>query len=296
MSNDTGYKYLPPSMAERLRNVEIMVRRPMGGHHQGLHKSSAFGSSVEFAEYREYIPGDPIGRIDWPVYARSDRYVIRQYHEDVSIRCYLLLDTSESMQYHHDGQFSKQDYACYLAAGLMYMMAQQGDTVSLITFNDKIQQYYEPTGSFVGLKPMLTGLEDVTPGGKSDIEAALHATADLATGKALVIVLSDLLEEPQKILRGISHLHHEGKEVTLFHVMDPAELHLPQSGLVDVTALETRERLTADLSEIRDEYLRQLHLYLEELRHGCMNLRADYILTETHKEIYEAILTRSRQV
>ena len=101
-------------------------------------------------------------------------------------------------------------------------------------------------------------------------------------------------EEPEKILRGISHLHHDGKEVTLFHVMDPAELHLPQTGLVDVTALETRQRLTADLAEIRDEYLRQLHLYLEELRHGCMNLRADYVLTETHKEIYEAILTRSR--
>ena len=169
MIESTGYRYLPPRMAERLRGVEIGVRRPMDGSHQGLHRSPAFGSSVEFAEYREYAPGDPVSQIDWPVYARSDRYVIRRFHEDVSIRCYIMLDISGSMKYQQDGPLQKSEYACYLAAGMMYSMVQQGDIVSLITFDNQIRDYYEPSGSFVGLKPMLQGLEKIEPKNKGNI-------------------------------------------------------------------------------------------------------------------------------
>ncbi|MCK4629719.1 MAG: DUF58 domain-containing protein [Sedimentisphaerales bacterium] len=290
------YRYLQPRMAERLRGVEIAVRRPMDGSHQGLHKSPAFGSSVEFAEYREYIPGDPISRIDWPVYARSDRYVIRQYHEDVSIRCCIMLDTSASMKYHQGGLLSKMEYACHLTGGMMYLMAQQGDSVSLITFDNKIRQYHEPAGSFAGLKPMLLALEELEARNKGDIESALHDGAELIKGKALVIVISDLLEEPKNILRGLGHLYHNGKETTLFHILDPAELRLPQEGLVDVTNLETPAKLTVDLNEIREEYMRQFHLYLDELRAGCANVRTDYILAETGKEIYDILLARSRLI
>lgn len=296
MSQPDSYRYLHPQMAERLRGLEITVRRPMDGSHQGLHKSPAFGSSVEFAEYREYIPGDPISRIDWPVYARSDRYVIRQYHEDVSIRCYIMLDTSASMQYQQDGLMSKMEYACHLAGGIMYLMAQQGDSVALITFDKEIRQYHEPTGSFAGLKPMLLGLEEIKPQNESDIEAALHEAAELVKGKALMVVISDLLEEPKNILRGLGHLYHDGKEINLFHVLDPAELRLPQVGLAEITSLEKSAKLTVDMIEIHQEYLRQVHLYLDELRAGCTNVRTDYILAETSREIYDIILTRSRLV
>jgi len=172
-----GFKYLPSRLAERLRGVEIAVRRPMDGSHQGMHKSPAFGSSVEFAEYREYLPGDPVARIDWPVYARSDRYLIRQYHEDVSIRCFVLLDISESMSYQGDGPVSKMAYASTLAAGMMYLMVQQGDTVSLMTFDDRVRKFYEPAGTLPGLKPMLLGLEEIEAKRKGDIEAALHEAA-----------------------------------------------------------------------------------------------------------------------
>ena len=299
MIESIGYRYLPPRMAERLRGVEIGVRRPMDGSHQGLHRSPAFGSSVEFAEYREYVPGDPIARIDWPVYARSDRYVIRRFHEDVSIRCYIVLDISESMKYQQDGPLKKSEYACYLAAGLMYLMIQQGDTVSLITFDDQVRQYYEPSGSIVGLKPMLQGLEKIEPRNKSNIEAALHSVAELIKGRALVIVISDLLAEPESILRGINHLHYDGKQVTLFHIMDPAEMSAGGgsiTGLVDVTSLETRDKITVDFRQIRDAYLQQLHLYLDELRTGCQKIRAEYILTETRTEVVDIILQRSRMV
>jgi uncharacterized protein (DUF58 family) len=296
MVESLGYRYLPGQIAERLRGVEIAVQRPMDGSHQGLHRSPAFGSSVEFAEYREYTPGDPIARIDWPVYARTDQYVIRRFHEDVSIRCYIMLDTSESMKYQQDGPLKKSEYACYLAAGLMYALVQQGDTVSLITFDDHVRQYYEPSGSFVGLKPMLLGLEKIQPKNKGDIEAALHSAAELIKGRTAVIIISDLLQEPDGILRGINHLYYDGKDVTLFHVLDSAELHISMAGLFDVAALETREKMTVDFRQIRDAYDRQVHLFLEELRRGFQRVRAQYILAETKAEVVDLILQRSRMV
>ncbi len=296
MVESTGYRYLPPRMAERLRGVEIGVRRPMDGSHQGLHRSPAFGSSVEFAEYREYAPGDPVARIDWPVYARSDRYVIRRFHEDVSIRCYIMLDISASMKYQQDGALQKSEYASYLAAGMMYVMVQQGDMVSLITFDDQIREYYEPSGSFVGLKPMLQGLEKIEPKNKGNIEAALHSAAELIKGKALVVVISDLLEEPESILQGINHLYYDGKEVTLFHILDPAEMNMSMTGLADVTSLESKDKITVDFRRIRDAYLEQLRLYLDELRSGFQKTRSEYILTETRTEVYDAILQRSRMI
>ena len=296
MIESTGYRYLPPRMAERLRGVEIGVRRPMDGSHQGLHRSPAFGSSVEFAEYREYAPGDPVSRIDWPVYARSDRYVIRRFHEDVSIRCYIMLDISGSMKYKQDGPLQKSEYACYLAAGMMYSMVQQGDIVSLITFDNQIRDYYEPSGSFIGLKPMLEGLEKIEPKNKGNIEAALHSSAELIKGKALVVIISDLLEEPGSILQGINHLYYDGKEITLFHILDPAEMNMSVKGLADVTSLESKEKITVDFRRVRDAYLEQLRLYLDELRSGFQKIRAEYILTETRTEVYDAILQRSRMV
>jgi uncharacterized protein (DUF58 family) len=296
MPESKGYRYLPPQMAERLRGLEIGVRRPMDGSHQGLHRSPSFGSSVEFAEYREYAQGDPISRIDWPVYGRSDRYVIRQFHEDVSIRCTILLDISASMAYRQDGPLSKMEYGCHLAAGIMYAMIQQGDTVSLITFDSEIRKHYEPCGTFVGLRPMLLGLEEIEPKNEGDIEAALHVAAEMCKGRSFIVLISDLLQEPDRILRGIHRLYHDGKDVTLLHVLDPAELSLPMSGLVEVVSLETREKLVVDLRQIREAYLAQMHEYLEQLRRGCQEVRADYLLAETKMDAYDVILKRSRAV
>ncbi|KPL22724.1 MAG: hypothetical protein AMJ75_07540 [Phycisphaerae bacterium SM1_79] len=294
MSELAEYRYLPAHMAERLRGVEIGVRRPMDGSKQGLHRSPAFGSSVEFAEYREYMPGDPIARIDWPVYARSDRYVIRRFHEDVSIRCYVMLDTSGSMGYKGSGAMSKIEYACYLAAAMLYVMVQQSDTSSLITFDATIRTYHDPTGTFTRLKPMLLGLESIELGTKGDIEAALHSAAELIKGRALVIIISDFLEEPEKIIRGINHLYHDGKEVTLFHVMDPTELNMPITGLIDVVSMEQEGKLTVDFGRIKETYLSQLRLYLDQLRAGCQRIRADYIFTDTGMDVYDAILQRRK--
>lgn len=295
MSESGEYRYLPAHMAERLRGIEIGVRRPMDGSKQGLHRSPAFGSSVEFAEYREYMPGDPISQIDWPVYARSDRYVIRRFHEDVSIRCFVLLDISGSMGYKGSGAMSKIEYASYLAAAMLYVMIQQSDTSSLITFDTEIRSYYEPTSTFTRLKPMLLELGNLTLGKEQgDIEATLHSAAELIKGRALVIVISDFLEEPEKIIRGINHLHHDGKEVTLFHIVDPTEVNMPLSGLLDVVSMEGQGKLIVDFGLIKESYLKQLRLYLDQLRTGCQRIRADYIFADTGMDVYDAILQRRK--
>lgn len=281
-------------MAERLRGIEISVHRPMDGSNQGLHRSPAFGSSVEFAEYREYMPGDPISQIDWPVYARSDRYVIRRFHEDVSIRCYVLLDISGSMGYKGTGAMSKIEYGCYLAAAMMYVMLQQSDTSSLITFDTDIRSYHEPAGSFVNLKPMLLELENLQLGKEGDIEATLHKAAELIKGRALVVIISDFLQDPDKIIRGINHLHHDGKEITLFHIMDPTEINMPLSGLLEVVSMEQEGKLVVDFGRVKETYLKQLRLYLDQLRAGCQRIRADYIFADTGLDVYDAILQRRK--
>jgi len=294
LSETSEYRYLPAYMAERLRGIEISVHRPMDGRNQGLHRSPAFGSSVEFAEYREYMPGDPISQIDWPVYARSDRYVIRRFHEDVSIRCYVLLDISGSMGYKGTGAMSKIEYGCYLAGAMLYVMLQQSDTSSLITFDADIRSYHEPTGSFVNLKPMLLELENLELGKEGDIEATLHKAAELIKGRALVVIISDLLQDPDKIIRGINHLHHDGKEVTLFHIMDPTEVNMPLSGLLEVVSMEQEGKLTVDFGRIKETYLKQLRRYLDQLRSGCQRIRADYIFADTGMDVVDAILQRRK--
>jgi len=188
------------------------------------------------------------------------------------------------------------EYSCHLAAGILYAIIQQGDTVSLITFDSEIRKHYEPCGTFVGLRPMLLGLEEIEPKNEGNIEAALHLAAQMCKGRSLIVIISDLLQEPDRILRGVHHLYHDGKDVTLLHVLDPAELSLPMSGLVEVVSLETREKLVVDLRQIRDAYLAQMQEYLEQLRRGCQEVRADYLLAETRMDAYDVILKRSRAV
>lgn len=294
MANET-YKYLPSGMADRLRRMEITVRRAMSGGRQGQHRSQAFGASVEFAEYRDYVPGDAINRIDWGVYARTDRFVVRESHEEVNLRTYVLLDVSRSMAYDYEGPMSKMEFASYLAAGILYCMVQQGDSGALITFDSGVRKVFEPASTAVGMKPLLEHLETIEPEANGDIENALHEAADLIKGRALVVIISDLLQDPEKMMRGVHHLHHTGKEITVFHVLDPAELSLPQSGLAELTHMETGERMTVDLDEIRSGYMRQVSTYLEEVRSACTNLQAAYIRADTSMDAIEVLRMRSSQ-
>jgi len=283
------YKFLPPELADRLRGLGVSMRRPVEGALQGLHRSPHYGSSVEFADYREYAPGDPPNRIDWAVYARSDRYVIRRYQEETNVRAYILLDTSESMAFRDAGKLSKMDYACYLAASLMFILVSQSDAAGLTLFNDGVQKTLPPVSSMGGLRPMLQALEAAQPTGPSKIEAALHTLAEQVKRRSLIILISDLLQNPADTIRGIQHLQHNKHEVLVLHVLDAAEINLNFGGLNELRELETGARLPVHGDEVRDAYAEEVRKYLEEVRRGCLGSLADYHLVDTRVPVEEML-------
>jgi len=284
-----AYKFLPPEMADRLRGMGLTVRRSVEGGLQGLHRSPHHGASVEFADYREYTRGDPPNRIDWAVYARTDRHLIRRYQEETNLRAYLLLDTSESMAFRDAGRLSKMDYACHLAAGLMYVLICQSDSAGLTLFNETAQKRFPPSGSLGGLRPMLLALEEIKPSGRSRIDRALHEAAEQIQRRSLVILISDLLQNPADTIRGIQHLHHNKHEVLVLHVLDAAEMALNFTGLVELRELETSARLPVESDELREAYAQEVQRYLDEIRRGCLGSLADYQLIDTRAPVEETL-------
>ena len=284
-----AYKFLPPELADRLRGLGVTVRRPVEGGLQGLHRSPHHGSSVEFADYREYTRGDPPNRIDWAVFARTDRHVIRRYQEETNVRAYILLDTSESMSFRDAGKLSKMDYACHLAAGLMFALVNQSDAAGLTLFNDAVQKQFPPAGSLGGLRPMLLALEEIKPSGRSKIDQALHTLAEQIQRRSLVILISDLLQNPADTIRGIRHLQHNKHEVLVLHTLDAAEINLNFSGFTELRELETGARLPVHADEIRDAYAAEVQKFLDELRRGCLGSLADYQLMDTRTPVEEAL-------
>lgn len=284
-----AYKFLPPELADRLRGLGVTVRRPVEGAMQGLHRSPHHGASVEFSDYREYTRGDPPNRIDWAVYARTDRHVIRRYQEETNLRAYLLLDTSESMAFRDAGRLSKMDYACHLAAGLMFVLINQSDTAGLTLFNDEVRKTFPPVGSLGGLRPLLLALEEIKPSGRSQIDRALHTLAEQIQRRSLVILISDLLQPPADIIRGIRHLQHNKHEVLVLHVLDAAEMALNFSGFTELRELETGARMPVYADEIRDAYTLEVQKYLDELRRGCLGSLADYQFMDTRTPVEEAL-------
>lgn len=296
MDQVSGYKYLPPKFAESLRNLQIKVKRSLKGDMAGAHKSSAFGASVEFADYREYTPGDSTNLIDWAVYARSDKYMIRRYEEETTIRGYILLDTSESMNFKSESNVSKIEYASSLAAGMMYVLINQQDSAGLMTFDSKICNQLPPVRSMHLLDPHLKALEEINPSGTSDIESVMHDAAELVASKSLVIIISDLLEKPKKILKGISHLHFLGHEVMLMHVLDSGEINLKMTGITELKELESGSKIIINADEIRDAYSKSVEHFIASIQSGCAALQVDYSLNDTGKPVQEAIYQRTTRL
>jgi uncharacterized protein (DUF58 family) len=294
--NASAYKFLPPQLAERLRGLGLAVRRPVEGAMQGLHRSPHHGSSVEFADYREYTPGDPPSLIDWAIYARSDRYVIRRYQEETNLRAHFLLDISESMLFREAGLHSKMDYACYLAAALMLVLVGQSDSAGLTLFNDEIRRSFPAAGSLNGLRPLLLALEDIKPSGRSRIEEALHQMAERIQRRSLVILISDLLQDPAGIIRGIQHLRHNQHEVLVLQPLDAAEMSLNFGGLAELRELETGARLPIAADELREAYANEVNHFLEEIRRGCGGSRADYHLIDTRTPVEQTLHAKFGQL
>src|SRR5687767_2411614 len=216
-------RFLDPAVLARLGTLELRARTIVEGFLTGLHRSPFKGFSVEFAEYRQYMPGDDIASIDWKVYARTDRYYVKKFEEETNLDCYLLVDVSASMGYGSRG-ITKLQYASVLAASLAYLMNRQRDAVALTTFDDAIVTMVPPSARASHLRSILVTLDRIALGNKTDVSKPLHSMADAIGKRGMVVLISDLLDEPERVIDGLRHFRFRGTDVIVFHVMDPAEL------------------------------------------------------------------------
>lgn len=275
-------RFLDPKTLTKIGRLDIIARLVVEGFVTGLHRSPYHGFSVEFAEHREYVPGDDIKHIDWKVYARSDRYYIKQYEEETNLTANLLVDGSESMRYRSDPELpSKLEYGCYVAASLAYLILRQRDSVGLVTFDEEVRKQVPPSSNPAHRNLIIDGLMGIEPQHRTKLGPVLHLMAERVRRKGLVVIISDLLDDPAEILAGLRHFRHRRHEVIVFHVLDHAERTFPFKSMTRFRGLEGLGEVTCDPGALRQAYLEELEQYLGELRHGCRGDRIDYVPLDT---------------
>lgn len=277
---DNPQRYLDAPTLARVQGLEVQARLLVEGYLAGMHKSPYHGFSVEFAQHREYVPGDDIRHVDWKVYGRTGRYFLKQYEEETNLVCWLVVDTSESMQY-RSGPVSKYDYACMAAAGLAYLILRQQDSVGLVTFDDQIRHFLRPASQPSHLKELLHLLGQGPGRHKSNLGPIFHDLAERTPRRAIVILLSDLFDEVPALMAGLKHLRYNQHEVIVFHVLDGAEVDFPFQETTLFRGLEQWPNLLTDPRSLRKGYLTQFRSYLAELQQGCRQQNMDYVQLRT---------------
>jgi uncharacterized protein (DUF58 family) len=274
-----------------LQGLDLQARLVVEGYVAGLHKSPYHGFSVEFAEHREYVPGDDIRHVDWKVWSKTDKYYLKQYEEETNLLTYLLLDTSESMGYASSGNVTKLQYAQFIAAALAYMVLQQQDSVGMVTFDEKVERYLRPSGQPSHLKEIFH-LMDVSPAGeKSDMGAIFHDLAERFKKRGIIVILSDLFDDPARILAGLRHFRHRRYEVVVFHVLDPAELDFPFRQTTLFKGLEGLPEILTEPHALRRAYQSEIQAFVSEMRKGCQMVDMDYVLLRTDQDLDKALST-----
>ena len=273
-------KYLDPEVLKAISGLELKARLIVEGFVSGMHRSPFHGFSVEFAEHREYVPGDDIRFVDWKVYGKSDRYYIKQYEEETNLRCWLLVDVSESMEYGGTGM-SKIEYARHAAAALAYLVTQQQDAVGLILFDKDIRSVRPPAGSAGHLRALIHDLEIAKTGGLTGVANAINHAVEQIGRRSVVVVLSDLLDGAPEILGAVRQLRHNKHEVVLLHLLDHDERFFPFERMTRFEGLEEMPRVMADPAALRTQYLDELQQFTRTMRHGCLGNRADFVELDT---------------
>ncbi len=290
-------QFLDPAVVARLGTLELKARAVVEGFISGLHRSPYKGFSVEFAEYRQYIHGDDLSTIDWKVYARSDRHYVRKFEEETNLHCHLLVDVSGSMAYGSRG-ISKFEYAACLAAALGYLMNRQRDGIGMTAFSDRIVDVLPSSTRPGHLRNLLLALDRLEVGSRTDVAKPLHQLAEMLTKRGMVVLISDLLDDPEAVIRGLKHFQYRGSDVLVFQVLDPDELEFPFDRATRFEDLETGEEVMAVPGAVRAHYLTQIGGLIERYRRELGAAGIDYQLLNTRDPLEMALLaylsTRSR--
>jgi uncharacterized protein (DUF58 family) len=266
---------LKPELIARLKGIDFKARMVVEGFLSGLHRSPYKGFSVEFAEHRQYMPGDELKRIDWRVYGRTERFFVREYEEETNLRAYLVLDASASMAY-PAGSYSKLDYGRWLAASLAYLLNRQKDSTGLVTFSAKIDRYIPPRATTAHLRNIFRGLEALRPAGETNISSTLHELAERIRRRGLVIVISDLWDDETAIVSALRHFRARKHELLVFHLFHPDEAQLDFRQPVRLRDLETGQEITVDPRLIQRQYHERFTRRREYFRRSCAEAGIDY--------------------
>ena len=291
MTDQDERKFLDPLVVSKLSNLEIRARLVVEGFIAGLHKSPYKGFSVEFAEHRQYMPGDPIKNIDWKVYARRDRFYVKEFEEETNLRAYLLVDCSASMGYSSGVSISKLQYACSLAATLSYLMLRQQDSVGLLTFTSQIRRYIPPRSVKGHLKVILTELANLSAGETTNVSRSLELLARRIKRRGLIILFSDLMDNQHSVLSGLKHFRHRKHEVIVFHLLDESEIAFPFDEELAFVDMETQEKVIANARQIGARYKRSIESWTAEYKRQCHEHLVEYVLLCTTTP-YDVALTR----
>jgi uncharacterized protein (DUF58 family) len=285
------FKYLDFETLGRIKNMQMLAKGIVEGFILGLHRSPYRGFSVEFAEYRQYVPGDDIKHLDWKVFGKSDRYYLKQFEEETNLACNILVDASASMDYKGTGaKWTKLEYACRMAACLAYLMISQRDATGLMIFDNKIQQMLPARGSPAHRQLLLSTLDNVKPGaGDTNMSEPMHNLADSLKKRGLVILITDLLDDPIKVMSALQHFRFLGNEVIVFHVLDNDEIHFPFDTMTEFTDSETRQQVLVAPQAVRREYIDEFDRFFGAYRKGCADLNVDYKLMNTSSNLELAL-------
>jgi uncharacterized protein (DUF58 family) len=289
-------RFLDPTVIARISPLDLRARQAVEGFLSGMHKSPVYGQSVEFVQHREYVPGDDLRRIDWKVWQRSDKFVIKQFEAETNLRAYLVVDSSESMLYgearhRKAGTLHKYEYAATAAACLAYLTTKQQDSCGLITFDEDVRQVVPPRSGLPHVDAITKSLHISQPKAKTDIRKILQRVAESMPQRGLVVLFSDLLVDRPPLFQGLEMLRHRRHDVIVFHILDDDELLFPFSGMTRFEGLEDQPHLLCDPRALRDSYLEVLEEYLTEVRRGCTRIGVEYHLVRT-SDYLDAVLAR----
>lgn len=271
---------LDPAAVARITGLQLRAIAVVEGFLTGLHQSPYHGFSVEFSQHRQYMPGDSLKHLDYKVLARTGRYYIKQYEEETNLKAYLLLDHSGSMGY-GSGDITKLEYGSLLAATLSLLLLKQRDAVGLVTFAESLTRILEPRSAMGWLKPLTANLESTRPAGKTEVAKALFDIAERVKRRGLVVLISDLLDDPAKVIAGMKAIRHVGHELLVFHILDPLEISFAFPRDARFQDLETDQILPSRPWHIKREYRQLMQEFIDEYKQRCRENRIDYRLFTT---------------
>jgi uncharacterized protein (DUF58 family) len=289
---------LQPEAISRISRLELQARNVVEGFLSGLHRSPYFGQSVEFVQHREYVAGDDPRRIDWKVWSKTDKYYIKQYEEETNLRCTLLVDVSESMQFgtadpnvksSSGGGLNKYEYACAVAASLAYLLLRQQDSVGLTSFDSSVRSVVPSRSKRNHLHSVLSALDAQNPAAKTDIYKVLAEVADQQVHSGMIVLISDLFVPRDGLFKGLKLLRHRGHDVMIFQIMDDEERDFNYSGTTRFEGLEATGELVCDPRALRDGYLAALQAFLDELSRHCSRNTIDFQTIRTSDHLDAAL-------